>query len=317
MSDTPRTIAEIPRLRPGDVRFALLLLAMTPIAWCLPEPWLDAVARAMMRLRATVKRDTAVNAAHIDRIAGDARLALPSRICAERFKSFEFLERMHMLRWLRPGRWNPDITVIGDDTLTRAAESGTGAFIWTVPFSFSTMVSKRGLAGAGHRISLLSRYHHNLSNTLWGARYINPIRHRSENPYLSDRLWIWPGNESEVLARFKGWLDEGRIVSTNVGSEARRVAVLPFLSGWVRVASGPAAIALRAGAPLIPIFTTREPDGRFTVFVEEPLGPTGPDGLATTVDAMLARYAELLESYVLRYPDQFRWFETLREKPPQ
>ncbi len=66
--------------------------------------------------------------------------------------------------------------------------------------------------------------------------------------------------------------------------------------------TGPAKIALKAGAPLLPVFAVRTAAGEFEVDIGRPFDvEEQPDGKSPHV-AALQQYAETLEAYVLRFP---------------
>lgn len=82
---------------------------------------------------------------------------------------------------------------------------------------------------------------------------------------------------------------------------------VPFLGGHIEVPAGPIKLALASGAPIVPIFSVREPGrpSRIRVFVEEPItvqpGPSDPQ----TPHPALLQLAAVIERYVSRYPDQW------------
>ena len=57
---------------------------------------------------------------------------------------------------------------------------------------------------------------------------------------------------------------------------------LPFLGRVAAVNMGPAVLALRAKAPIIPVFLLRRPDGRYEYLVEPPLETAGLTGGITS-----------------------------------
>jgi phosphatidylinositol dimannoside acyltransferase len=80
----------------------------------------------------------------------------------------------------------------------------------------------------------------------------------------------------------------------------QRFANVPFLRGHLRLPLGPIKLAQLTESPIVPVFTTRNPDGRFCVHLEAPIyvNPDDPD-------AALMQMAAAIESYVSRYPEQW------------
>lgn len=296
-----------------DLRTCLLLLLSLPISWLLPELWWPAVGHFFAQARNTIKRDRAARAAHIERMAGDGGLAMAPGDAVDRRIVNEFVERLQMLRCYRPGGWTPTVRLEGRANLDRAATGATGAILWFMPSSYSTSVSKMALHAAGVRLCYLSRFTHNLSGTKWGARLLNPIRMHVEDRYLTERLIIRPGTERETFAALKTRLCGGATVGITVSHTGRRYQDIPFLNGRLRLATGPAALSLQLGVPLIPVTSARHDDGRFVVTVHAPLTAPDPDDLSGSIDCMLRQYGELAASHALRHPDQVWWQELATE----
>ena len=82
------------------------------------------------------------------------------------------------------------------------------------------------------------------------------------------------------------------------GQRGRKMA---FMGGHMMLPTGPAKLALASGAPIVPIFSIRRPDGMVRLFVETPIWVASDDD----VDKALASFARILERYLRRYPDQW------------
>ena len=96
-----------------------------------------------------------------------------------------YLERLQLLRLYRPGGWNPQIRLEGDQHVEKALEAGNGAILWICPSSFHRQVSKMAFSEAGYRVNHLSRYFHGFNTASWfGRRCLNLIRTRQEERYL-------------------------------------------------------------------------------------------------------------------------------------
>lgn len=73
---------------------------------------------------------------------------------------------------------------------------------------------------------------------------------------------------------------------------------------------GPAALSLRGQAPLVPAFLIREEPWKFRFCFEPPIWPRAEVGAAKpSVQTLTQRYAEVLERYVRRFPEQWLIFE--------
>jgi lauroyl/myristoyl acyltransferase len=74
---------------------------------------------------------------------------------------------------------------------------------------------------------------------------------------------------------------------------------MPFLGGHVLLPTGPVKLATASGAPIIPVFSVRTPDGRIRLFIEDPI-IVGDD-----IDEVMERIAAVIGKYVLAYPEQW------------
>ena len=67
-----------------------------------------------------------------------------------------------------------------------------------------------------------------------------------------------------------------------------------------------AAIALRTGAPVLPVFALPMPRGRFRMVYEHPVDPPRSDG-PDAIREFTQRCTDVLEMYVRRYPELWLW----------
>jgi phosphatidylinositol dimannoside acyltransferase len=82
------------------------------------------------------------------------------------------------------------------------------------------------------------------------------------------------------------------------GQKGRRV---PFLGGHMLMPTGPVKLALATGAPIIPTFTLRQPNGRIRLFVESPIWVTAEE----SADSALRSMTAIIEKYLRQYPEQW------------
>ena len=67
-----------------------------------------------------------------------------------------------------------------------------------------------------------------------------------------------------------------------------------------------AALALRTGAPAIPVFAIPLPGGRYRMIYEHPVEPPSPNS-PDPVREFTQRCTDVLEMYVRRYPELWLW----------
>lgn len=81
---------------------------------------------------------------------------------------------------------------------------------------------------------------------------------------------------------------------------------IAFFGREIRIPRGPAEIAARSGAPIVPAFCVQETDGRFMLHVEKPIAVDGDTPIQKKVDTINKCMVQVIEKYVARYPSQ--WF---------
>ncbi len=84
---------------------------------------------------------------------------------------------------------------------------------------------------------------------------------------------------------------------------AEATVEVPFFGATTHVPAGPAALALRTGAPLLTAYTYRQPDQRSIVVADPPLALH--DGERYDVVRIMAAVMRAFEAYIRRHPGQW------------
>jgi KDO2-lipid IV(A) lauroyltransferase len=84
------------------------------------------------------------------------------------------------------------------------------------------------------------------------------------------------------------------------GQKGQRV---PFLGHHIMLPTGPIKLAQASGAPVVPIFSLRRPDGKIDIVIEDAIDPASDDG-----DPMV-RLAKVLETQVALHAEQWLVFQ--------
>lgn len=90
---------------------------------------------------------------------------------------------------------------------------------------------------------------------------------------------------------------------------------VPFFGRPAKTPRGPAVFALRFRLPTFFVAAVREPSGRYRCVVTPVEIPDTGDREAD-VDAVVARYTAILESWVRRYPGQYFWHHRRWKRQP-
>ncbi len=293
--------------KPNDLGLMVGLPLSLLLSWTTPEAlwrWIGRrFAPVAARLLAADRREAV---ARIRARAGAHPLPRTPEEIAERLVADHIEENLQLLRVYRPGGWHPDIAFVGREHIEAALARGHGAVIWIGHFAFSSLVSKMALFQAGYAVSHLSHPRHGFSDSRFGMRWLNPIRRAAEDRFLGERVMMGQTDTVLAMRTLQKRLRGNGVISVMVRERARHPAVLPFLGGEIRIATGAPDMAYATRAALLPAFLIRTGPGAFTMTVEPPLELSDRLPRQEAVAAILPSYVKLLESYVLRHPELWR-----------
>jgi Kdo2-lipid IVA lauroyltransferase/acyltransferase len=83
---------------------------------------------------------------------------------------------------------------------------------------------------------------------------------------------------------------------------------VPFLGRQACTNKGLALVALKTGSPVIPVFSVRRPDGRFSVLFGEEVPVTRSADRTKDIEESTARFTRVIESHIRHDPDHWFWF---------
>jgi KDO2-lipid IV(A) lauroyltransferase len=83
--------------------------------------------------------------------------------------------------------------------------------------------------------------------------------------------------------------------------------LVPFFGRVVRARRGPATLALRTGAALVPVYLARRPTGELVLMIEPELAVPRTGRTQADVKESTRRITQWLEKTVRAYPDQWNW----------
>lgn len=84
--------------------------------------------------------------------------------------------------------------------------------------------------------------------------------------------------------------------------------VIPFFGRPARLPDGYALLALKLGAPVLPVLIVRGPDDTYTVHVEPPIFLEGRADNDDDVRRAMLHVGAIVESYIIRYIEQWVYF---------
>jgi KDO2-lipid IV(A) lauroyltransferase len=183
--------------------------------------------------------------------------------------------------------------VEGEERYQQARRQGRGVLFFTGHFGYWEMQAMSH-ALTGEPISALAR----------------PL----DNPYLHsmlEEIRTSTGNSviyrQGAVRRMLRELGAGRGIAVLIDQHLHSDAIyVGFFRRPAATTSALAALALRTGAPVIPVFALPLPHGRYRFIYEHPVDPPRA-GTPDAVHEFTQRCTDVLEMYVRRHPDLWMW----------
>ncbi len=136
-----------------------------------------------------------------------------------------------------------------------------------------------------------------------------------DNPYLNDALERVRQSTGNVVIYKRGAIrgvmrqlhdNSGVALLIDQHTHTPDAVMVEFFDRPAATTSSLATLALRTGAPVLPVFSVPLPDGRYRLIYEHPVEPPKNDSLEE-IHAFTQRCTDVLEMYVRRYPDLWLW----------
>jgi len=186
--------------------------------------------------------------------------------------------------------------------LVDVVESGVGIIVVTGHFGNFELCARR-FAAEGHRFGVVARIDANGSL----AEIFNDIRRKGGYDVIGRGDAVRP-----IIKRVK----EPGVVALLPDQKSEDVFV-PFFGTLVGTVAGPAVIALRTGAHVIPVFCVRQPDNTHRIHMLDEIDTSSTGDMQHDVERIMTDYNAVLEKMVRAYPDQWLWLhDRWRSKPP-
>ncbi len=201
----------------------------------------------------------------------------------------------------------------GEDNLEAALDRGKGVLLLIGHFGLNTLT----MAGLGHRGYTINQI--SAPPTVWreilGSDNVNPFAFRR-----ASRTWR---NEQALPAQhisvfgflrpvFKA-LRRNEILCIAVdGGGGKSWTRVRFLDRDCTVSAGPASLALRTGAAIVPAVVLRRDDGRHTLVMEPVLEVEKTGDREADENKVAQDFMCILERWIREYPDHYAGFLRLR-----
>jgi KDO2-lipid IV(A) lauroyltransferase len=201
-----------------------------------------------------------------------------------------------MLRFsaLRPDQMMKLVDYEGLDRVRQAFTQGKGALYFTGHFGFWE-IQAVAHAVAHEPIGLLARA---LDNPALN-RLLEEVRTSTGNHVIYRR-----GAVRRVLRALES--NQGVALLIDQHIQTADAVHVDFFSRPAATTTALAALALRTGAPVIPVFALPLPGGRYRMIYEHPVEVPDRDD-PESVRILTQRCTDVLEMYVRRYPELWLW----------
>jgi KDO2-lipid IV(A) lauroyltransferase len=188
------------------------------------------------------------------------------------------------------------IDIHGIEHLQSALQKGKGVIALGAHIGNFVLLGTR-LGLEGHRFHTLFRIPPDRRIKALITRFLRHY-HQSVIPSLPKR---------HAVARILDALDRNEIVYI-LGDNLKKGRIEALLFGQ-RVPSprGPISLALRSGAPLVPMYLVRNYQGRLNLIIEPELPITRNGSLAKDIEDNTRGVVAHLEKLIRQYPDQWNW----------
>lgn len=110
-------------------------------------------------------------------------------------------------------------------------------------------------------------------------------------------------------------LKENKIVAIVPDQKSEDVFV-PFFGHLAGTVAGPAVLALKTGAAILPMFCPRQPDGTYKTVFYPAILPVSTSDQEEDVRRIMAEITLDIEDIVRQYPDQWLWLHDRWRVPP-
>jgi KDO2-lipid IV(A) lauroyltransferase len=187
------------------------------------------------------------------------------------------------------------VSVRGLDHYEKACRDGKGVLLFTGHFG-NWEIGNAALA-------ILSK------PPIFMARSLDSPFLEDASTYLRTTLGIGNLHKEKAMRPVLHLLKKGEVIILLIDQNvsAREGVFVNFFGRPACTTTGLTRIALRTGAAVLPIFTTRMPDGRYLTEIGQQVATvnTGDQGLDVLVNTQ--NYTNIIEEHIRKYPEQWFW----------
>jgi KDO2-lipid IV(A) lauroyltransferase len=242
-------------------------------------------------------RKTALNNLHLA-LGSEKSEEEIKQICLDSFKNIgrDMMENSRYLEF-RDSYSKTLVRLEGKEYLDKALKQGKGAIALTAHLGNFPLMCVR-LANEGYPLSIVNRFSKNLKI----VKLITSVT----DTFGLELIPLKP--PMTCVARCFKALKENRILMVHIDLNAPVTeAWVDFFGYLVPTFKGPVVFSLRTGAPILPMFTIRNPDSHHKIIIHPPFGLNTTGNSQQDITSNIAQLTKIVEATVREYPEQWWW----------
>ena len=199
---------------------------------------------------------------------------------------------------LKPEEVTKRVTFVGWENLAKGLEGGNGCILVGLHMGYWEIAGGALVLG-GYPLNVVVE-------TLPSPRLDRFIQGRRRGKWMTVvPMESGVGEMVEALRR-----NEHLVLLIDIPNAHRGVEVT-FCDAAIRMPRGPATLALKTGASIVPIASARGPDNTYFTFFGDPMSFEPSGSLGRDTKALTQEIMNTLEGYIKRYPEQCYMFRCM------
>ena len=209
----------------------------------------------------------------------------------------------------------------GLEHVRKALERGKGIILWESNSFGKRLLAKHILHDNGVSVSQVHGQDHlegfRNSKSWIATRVIRPFFENRERPLVKEIIYL-ANSEFPFSRTFLERLKQNAIICiAGDGKQGHKLIPAPFLGRNEFFSTGMVSLARLSGATLLPLFCMQETGEKTSLIIEGPIHIDPNIDRERCLEKSISQYASLLESYILRYPEQYvNWHEERAPEDP-
>ncbi|MDW8321526.1 MAG: lysophospholipid acyltransferase family protein [Armatimonadota bacterium] len=196
------------------------------------------------------------------------------------------------------------VTLVGEEHLQWCLQQGKGTLVITAHYGNWEIAARYLTQCKGYVLNVVARDADDSAT----AVLVNRIREQGGYRVIP---------RGQAARRVLQALKRNELVALLPDQNAGDVFV-PFFGRLAGTVAGPALLALRSGAPLLPVFCTRQPDNTYLFEMLPPFFVQSSGDKEHDVLEAMTRINTLIEQQVRKHPSQWLWLHNRwKTRPPE